>query len=173
MKHVLATICALGFVAFTATAYTLPEEEPALDAVLDSQVKAAAEEAIIVGKMLIDVAQQLEDEADFEAEDDEYFIKGLWEKTKAAMKNATSKFKTAVKDAYKDAKSHVKATAKEAKNKISDKVTEILSKILGKLGQSYSLEDSVSRVDIVKDVCANIARVGQRLVEQGQSLLEN
>uniref|UniRef100_A0A023GD92 Putative secreted protein n=1 Tax=Amblyomma triste TaxID=251400 RepID=A0A023GD92_AMBTT len=172
MKEILAAVCIFGFLAVTASAQAISEEESSLDAAFDSQVKSAAEEAIRVGKILCEVAGQLEDD-DLSAETDEYFVRALWEKTKSAVKNATAKVKGAVKNAYKEAKDRLKVAAKEAKQKANEKALEIMKKIFGKSMETYALEDSNSRVDFVKTVSADIERVGMRLQALGKSLQES
>uniref|UniRef100_G3MKL1 Secreted protein n=1 Tax=Amblyomma maculatum TaxID=34609 RepID=G3MKL1_AMBMU len=172
MKEILAALCIFGFLAITASTHAIPEEKSSLDAAFGSQVKSAAEEAILVGEILCEVAGQLEDD-DLSADTDEYFVRALWEKTKSAVKNATAKVKGAVKNAYKEAKHHMKAAAKEAKQKANEKALEIMAKIFSKFMQTYAVEDSNSRVDFVKAVATDLERVGMRLQALGKSLQES
>ncbi|XP_037561144.1 uncharacterized protein LOC119440292 [Dermacentor silvarum] len=167
MKRTFVAICLVGLVAFTANAYTLPEEESSLDGSFDS----AAQEAVYLGEILLDVAQTLAEDEELSAESDEYFFRALWSKAKEAVQNATEKVKVSVKGAYNKAKDNIEKAAKEAREKLKEKAAEILSKLLSKVTSGYALQradlENVNWIElfvgVIKSAAHEFLKLGKAL----------
>ncbi|XP_077552873.1 uncharacterized protein LOC144167496 [Haemaphysalis longicornis] len=177
MKQAILALCIFGFVATKVCAHTLPEQETSIDAEFDAQAKVIADETILIGELLHEVATSLRQDTLLNVEGEEYFLRAFWNSTKEALKNATQKFKESAKNALKgalkeavnEAKDHIKEAAKVAARKASDKVTEILSKLFSDALQGYALSEYETQADFVKAVCSRIDSVGLRLIEQGKN----
>ncbi|XP_065304442.1 uncharacterized protein [Dermacentor albipictus] len=170
MRHISAAICLMVLAAFTAHAHTLPQEESNLDTTFDRAAECAAQDAVHVGEILREVAQTLAADEAINSENDEYFLRDLWEKTRDALKNATANVKVTVKGAFEDAKGHFKKAAEQATKKVNEKVAEILSKLLSKVMSGYALEDSESRGNFIKLFLDVIMRAAQRFMKMGKAL---
>ncbi|KAH7965810.1 hypothetical protein HPB49_011249 [Dermacentor silvarum] len=170
MRRILLSICVLALIGFSASANTLPEEQFNADTVYTEAEKCAAEEIIQLGDMLRYVAQQLGEDEELNAASEEYFLRDLWRKTKAALKNATMKVKVAVKGALKEGKDHLTEAAKVAKTKLKEKANEVVLNILSRTMTVYALEDSRSNLDIRRKLCNDIDRVGERLQKFGNAM---
>ncbi|KAL1479167.1 hypothetical protein MTO96_052083 [Rhipicephalus appendiculatus] len=166
MRQIIAGICVLAFVAFTASAQTLGDEDATVDAVFNS----AGQEAVLLSEILRDVAQTLTEDEDLNSEANEYFIRAIWNKTLEAVKNATAKIKHSVKGAYKEAKEHIKKAAVEAQQKLKEKAAEIMSKLLTKVAGQYALVDAQSGLNFVKTLVDLVKAAAQRLLLVGKAL---
>lgn len=169
-------LCIFGFVATKVCAHTLPEQESGIDAEFDAQAEVIADETVLIGELLHEVATSLQQDNLLNVEGEEYFLRAFWNRTKEALKNATQKFKESAKnalteavEAVKEAKDHIKEAAKVAARKASDKATELLSKIFSDALAGYALSEYETQADFVKAVCSRIDSVGLRLIEQGKN----
>lgn len=141
-------------------------EDSSVDVVFDS----AAQEAVHLSEILRDVAQTLADDEDVNSENNEYFLRAIWNKTMEAVKNATEKVKHSVKGAYKEAKEHLKKAAMEAQQKLKDKAAEIMSKLLSKVAGDYALTDAQSGFTFVKKLIDLVKAAAERLHLVGKAL---
>ncbi|XP_050043250.1 uncharacterized protein [Dermacentor andersoni] len=170
MRKISAAICLVVFVAFTADAHTIPEEESTVDATLDRAAESAAHDAVLVGEILQEVAQTLATDEEINSESDEYFLRALWGKTKEALKNATQNVKQSIKGAYKEAKGHIKKAAKDARKKMNDTVAEIISILVTRTMSGYALEDSYSSGNFIKMFIDVVMRTARRFMKMGKAL---
>ncbi|XP_075538462.1 uncharacterized protein LOC142572904 [Dermacentor variabilis] len=167
MKQTIAAICLVGLIACTANAYMLPEEDSRPEASFSS----AAQEAVYLGEVLLDVAQTLAEDEELGAESEEYFLRALWSKAKEALKNATEQAKASIKGAYNDAKDNIKKVAKEAKEKMKEKAAEIMAKLLSKVMNGYALQEAdFKNVNILKLFVDIIKGAAQRFLMIGKAL---
>ncbi|KAK8775745.1 hypothetical protein V5799_030911 [Amblyomma americanum] len=68
MNAITSAICVLGLFFFTASAETSVEEEKTLEVVSGIQSKIAADEAVLVGHILRNVAHELQQDAELDSE---------------------------------------------------------------------------------------------------------
>ncbi|XP_075535461.1 uncharacterized protein LOC142571048 [Dermacentor variabilis] len=178
MKHFVATAFVLGVLAVTAWASTVPEDEPEVSNSLEATSEDTANEAILIGQMLRDVAHDLAQDKSLHDEQEEYSMRSFWTKFKAAMKKAGKKAKTILKAAGKHAKESIKIIAKAAaevaikkvKEKLQEKAIAFATKLLGNAIASYAAEDSASEADFVKYFCSRLDQAGRRLIHEGEKL---
>ncbi|KAL1414416.1 hypothetical protein MTO96_030269 [Rhipicephalus appendiculatus] len=149
-----------------ANANTLHEEESSIDTVFDS----AAQEAVCLGEILRDVADTLEKDGKLSAQGEEYFFRQLWNKTKAAVKDAAKKMKVSAKEIYNEAKDNIKKTAKDAKHKLSEKAVLIVSELLTKVTSSYAVDETDGYGSFLKVLLNIIRRASRRLLRVGMGL---
>ncbi|KAH7965812.1 hypothetical protein HPB49_011251 [Dermacentor silvarum] len=170
MKGTLATICVLGLVAFTATAATPTKKVSRADTPLKVRVNLAADEAFQLGEILRSVAREMAEDNELGIQNEEYFIRAIWEKITVAVSNVTETVKGVMKGAYDEATNRITKAASDANKKLRVKTAEILSKMITKAIVGYALEDTESHINFVKNLCEDIDRVGQRLIRQSKAL---
>ncbi|XP_077512190.1 uncharacterized protein LOC144123186 [Amblyomma americanum] len=178
MNVITSAICVLGLFFFTASAETSVEEEKTLEVVSGLQSKIAADEAVLVGHILRNVAHELQQDTELDSETDEYFFRNFWNKTKGAVKKACRKIKKAAKkimphiqNAAEDVvKSVSNAVLPIIKEKAEKKATELVTKFFAKHLDVYALQDSSSHTDVVRSLCTLLDEEGKRLIEQGEKL---
>ncbi|XP_077512191.1 uncharacterized protein LOC144123187 [Amblyomma americanum] len=178
MNAITSAICVLGLFFFTASAETSVEEEKTLEVVSGIQSKIAADEAVLVGHILRNVAHELQQDTELDSETDEYFFRNFWNKTKGAVKKACRKIKKAAKkimphiqNAAEDVvKSVSNAVLPIIKEKVEKKATELVTKFFAKHLDVYALQDSSSHTDVVRSLCTLLDEEGKRIIEQGEKL---
>ncbi|KAH8008996.1 hypothetical protein HPB51_008567 [Rhipicephalus microplus] len=101
---------------------------------------------------------------------EEYFFRHLWNRTKAAVKDAAKNMKISAKEVYNEAKDNIKKTAKEAKHKLGEKAALIVSEMLTKITSGYSKDDTEGYMSFLKVFLNLIRRSASRLVRVGMGL---
>uniref|UniRef100_A0A023FRR7 Putative secreted protein n=1 Tax=Amblyomma cajennense TaxID=34607 RepID=A0A023FRR7_AMBCJ len=172
MKETLVAFCVVCFVA--SSAYKIPSSETTLEAEIDADSKAVAQEAILVGRILCGVARELANDETLGSEIDEYFFKKFWKNIKKVGGKVAGVAKQAGGKALEAVVSASKAAAgkalENAKKKLQEKATNVANKIVDKALGKYDFQDSDSGAGLVKYLCAQMNTVGQRLIEQGEKL---
>nr|XP_050043255.1 uncharacterized protein LOC126540479 [Dermacentor andersoni] len=178
MKHFVATAFVLGVLAAKACASTVHEDEPKVSNSLEATSEDVANEAILIGQMLCDVAHDLAHDKTLHDEQEEYSMRSFWTKFKAAMKKAGKKAKTVLKAVGKHAKESLKIIAKSAAEvaikktheKLQEKAVTFATKLIGSAIASYAAEDSASEADFVQYFCSRLDQAGRRLIHEGEKL---
>ncbi|XP_077512188.1 uncharacterized protein LOC144123183 [Amblyomma americanum] len=178
MNAITVAICILGVFVATASAETSAEQDKSLKVVSDLRSQIVADEAVLVGHILRNVAYELRQNAELESETEEYFIRNFWNKTKEAVKKACRKIKKAAKkvmphiqNAAKDiVKSVANAVIPIVNEKAEKKATELVTKFFAKHLDVYALQDSGSHTDVVRSLCTLLDEEGKRLIEHGEKL---
>ncbi|XP_070387278.1 uncharacterized protein [Dermacentor albipictus] len=170
MKRTLAMIYFFGLVVSIATAATLTEQVSSVDTILKVTTNSIANEAYQLGEILRVLARELAEDDELGAQNEEYFIRVMWEKVKVAVSNATDTVKGVVQGAYDEATNRITKATNNVKQKLREKAAEILSKLITKAIVGYAFEDSESRTDFVKILCEDVDRAGQRLIRQSEAL---
>ncbi|XP_077512775.1 uncharacterized protein LOC144123938 [Amblyomma americanum] len=176
MNVITAVICVLGVLVVTASAETSTEQDKSLEVGSDLRSQIVADEAVLVGHILRNVAHELQQDAELESETEEYFIRKFWNKTKEAVKKACRKIKKAAKkvmphiqNAAEDiGKSVANAVLPIIKEKAERKATELVTKFFAKHLDVYALQDSSSHTDVVRSLCTLLDEEGKRLIEHGE-----
>ncbi|XP_077513745.1 uncharacterized protein LOC144124755 [Amblyomma americanum] len=172
MKKTLIALCVICFIS--TSAHKIPSGETIVEADIDADYKAVAEEEILVGRILCEVARELANDETIDSEINEYFFKKLWKNIKKVGGQVANVAKqaggAAVKTLVDVGKAAAGSAIQVAKKKLQEKATNVTNKIVHKALGKYDFQDSVSGADFVKYLSAQMNTVGQRLIERGEKL---
>lgn len=163
MKHLIGAVCILGFIAATCTASVIPvEEEPSFVVVVENEAKRVGEEAILVGRLLVETARQIDLDEELKSGNDEYFLKKVFNETTEAFKRVGKKFKDMAGRTINKAKGSVE--------RAKEKALQTLSKIFSNRMTGYAIGDYETQAEFVRSFCDRVKEVGESFIARGNKL---
>ncbi|XP_075538459.1 uncharacterized protein LOC142572902 [Dermacentor variabilis] len=166
MKGAVVTFVALYVVAVTCSAHVLSQEtKKAEEGGLKENL---GKEVTLLGQILVETADALA--KDDLKQDDEYFLRDLWEKAKDTLTNAGKKIQEVTKAAVGDMKTAMEQAAKRVKEKAIEKAMGILAKVMGDSMASYAAEDSSAPTEFRSVLVHRLKRTGEKYIAAGKKL---
>ncbi|XP_065289510.1 uncharacterized protein [Dermacentor albipictus] len=166
MKGAVVTFLALYVVAVTCSAHVLSQETKKAE---EGGLKVnLGKEVTLVGEILVETAETLA--KDDLKQDDEYFLRDLWEKAKDTLKNAGRKIHEVTKTAVGDMKTAMEQATSRIREKAIEKAMGILAKVMGNAMESYAAEDSGAATQFRNDLVHRLKRTGEKFIAAGKKL---
>ncbi|KAH6937419.1 hypothetical protein HPB50_000106 [Hyalomma asiaticum] len=162
-----------------ASAYKLPENDYTLEAAFGDISNETAQEAILVGRILLLAASELEQEDAHDRETDEYSFRNFWAKLGKAVKRAAEKAVVFLYDIGKEVKSSVEevvraalaAAVDTAKEKAKEKAVLIVTKIMDKMAANMDSSDFENNAEFIKHLRKGLEQVGRLLIKEATQIL--
>ncbi|XP_077554773.1 uncharacterized protein LOC144169465 isoform X2 [Haemaphysalis longicornis] len=167
MRHLIGAACVLAFIGAACTANVIPaEEEPSFEVVVENESKRIGEEAILVGRLLVETAREIDLDEELKSGNDEYFVKHLYNKTAEVVKRVGKKLKDMAGRTF----TNVKTVTKDAYDRATQKALRTLLKVFSNNMAGYAMGNYETQGEFVISFCDRVKKVGQSFIARGNQL---